>query len=233
MRKRVSACASVLAGAALLVACSHTATRADVNKEAAEAQSRVDSATAVVERMKAEPTTAALLSKARGVLIVPDYGKGAWIVGGQGGAGVLMLRHHGEWGQPAFYILGGLSIGLQAGGEVGPIAMVLMSDKAVEAFETHSSRWSLGADAGLTVVNTSEHADIVGTTPPTDVVVWLGTKGLYGGLSVGASDMTPQESLDNAYYHRLVTLHDIMVGNVSNPGAAPLRTALTTRVAQQ
>jgi len=236
MNARLSSCALLVATAAMLVACAHTPRSASSQRDdAATAQARVEKAATVVDRMKSEPKVDALLRQAKGVLVVPDYGKAAWIVGGQGGVGVLTARRSGDrWSAPAFYTLGGLSIGFQAGGEVGPMAFILMTDKAVQQFQDRTNRFSLGADAGLTVVAFSDKADIASTNgAPTDVVAWSGARGLFGGISVGATDVAANTSLNAAYYHSLdVTPHEILSGNVNAPsGTSVLSSALETRVA--
>ena len=177
--------------------------------------------------MRAEPALAALPSSAKGVRVVPDYGKGAYFIGGQGGRGVLLLRESAHaWSQPAFYSLGGASFGLQVGGEAGPIAMVLMTDRAVRRFESHTSTWQLGAHTGLTVVNSSGRQTVVSAHPKADVVMWSGVKGLYGGISAGATYITPDTGLDDAYYHRMVTNRQILSSAVTSRHAARLREAL-------
>lgn len=202
--------------------------------DTADAQGRVDRAVAVINQMKAEPSMAALLRHAKGVLIVPDYGKAAWIIGGQGGVGVLVEQHDGDWSDPAFFTVGGLSIGLQAGGEAGAVAYILMTPKAVDQFETRTNKFSLGADAGLTVVNYSGRTTIASTTnPPADVIVWTGTKGLFGGVSLGVTDVASNARLDEAYYHGLVSVRRILSGTVHNRLADNLRQALATRVAER
>jgi SH3 domain-containing YSC84-like protein 1 len=239
MKPRLSSCAFVVAAAAMLAACAHTPpSGSSARDNAADAQARVEKSAAVVDRMKSEPKVDALLRRAKGVLIVPDYGKAAWIVGGQGGVGVLTARLSGErWSAPAFYTIGGLSIGFQAGGEVGPVAFILMTDRAVQQFEDRTNRFSLGADAGLTVVSFSDQADIASTNgAPADVVAWSGAKGLFGGVSVGATDVMANNSLDYSYYHNLqVTPRDILAGNVHVPGGGDdvLKSALETRVASK
>lgn len=228
MRYRNHSCFAILAAtSAFLCGCASTATptgRADASQQA---QSEVNGATAAVNRIQADPGMAALLRSAKGVLVVPDYGRGAYFIGGQGGRGVLLLRQReGAWSQPAFYSLGGASIGLQAGGEAGPIAMVLMTDSAVERFRDNASTWQLGANTGLTVVNYSGAQTIVSATPKADIVMWSGAKGLYGGISAGATYITPEASLDDAYYHGLVTNRQILSGTVKNRRTADLREAL-------
>jgi len=234
MNLRLPLCSLLVATAGALAACATSSTASGLRADARAGQDRVDASANVVDRMKAEPNTSALLARAKGVLVVPSYGKAAWIIGGQGGEGVLMVRHAGHWGDPAFYTLGGLSIGFQAGGEGGSVALVLMTDRAVQQFEDRTTRWSLGADAGLTVVNYSDKVPIVDTAAPVaDVVFWSGTKGLFGGISVGGTAITADTGMDNAYYHRVTTTRGILTGSIADPHSDPLRVSLQTRVAAQ
>jgi SH3 domain-containing YSC84-like protein 1 len=237
MQSKFVSGALVLANALILAGCAHTPpTGAQARNDAADAQARVDKAASVVDAMKTDPGVNALLREAKGVLVVPDYGKAAWIVGGQGGVGVLTTREQsGRWSDPAFYTLGGLSIGLQAGGEAGSVAYILMTDRALRPFEYRTNRFSLGADAGLTVVAFSDQANLASTGgAPADVVAWSGTKGLFGGLSVGATDVVTNSTLDEAYYGNPgVTQAQILSGQVKVAGGRVLRSALETRVAAQ
>jgi len=196
---------------------------------ARDAQERVNAAINVVQRMKQDPDLARLLHEARGVFIIPRYGKAGFIVGGQGGAGVVLARSDGKWSDPAFFDVGGASIGAQAGGEKGAVAMFLMTDRALDKFESSHGKWSLGASAGLTVVRYSHNNRAqVGRG---DVLVWSEAKGLYGGLTAGVTDITPSDRLDHAYYQQRSDAQQILTGNTRNPAADPLREALSTHVA--
>ena len=62
-----------------------------------------------------------LLHRARAVLIVPRLYKGGFIVGGEGGTGVMLVHGSGNtWSDPAFFAIGAASFGLQAGLEEFP-----------------------------------------------------------------------------------------------------------------
>lgn len=190
-----------------------------------KASQRVSDALAVVRQLEAEPRMKRLLQQAKGVLIVPSYGRAALGVGAHGGAGLLLLkRSDSGWSGPVFYDLGGLTVGLQAGAEGGPIALVLNNDKAVNEF-MKKNNVALSADAGLTVLNWSRLAQ--GTTGSGDVVAWSGTKGLFGDVAaVGINDIRFNQSLTNAYYGRTLSPREIAAGTVSNPQAEPLQQAL-------
>jgi SH3 domain-containing YSC84-like protein 1 len=193
--------------------------------EVADAIDSVNKAVQVVHQMSADPTMAALLKRAKGVYVVPEYGRGALIVGGRGGAGVLLVKHGNTWSNPAFYNMGGISIGAQAGGEGGAIAFVLNDQKAMHSF-MQANKFSLNADAGLTVIDWSKKG--TGAAGWGDVTVWSNTKGLFGGAAISVTDVHFDADKNAAYYNRRVAARDVLSGKVSNPQAATLKQALAS-----
>ncbi len=230
-RVLLAACALALMSAGGLVAAqdaydTSAATAAPRNPEAV-AMKHVNDAVTVARRMLEEPRMKELLAQAKGAFIVPTYGRAALGVGASGGAGVLLIkRADGTWSDPSFYNIGGISAGAQVGVEGGAIAMVLNNEKAVNKF-MQKNAFSLNAAAGLTIVNWSKIAQ--GALGDGDVVVWAGTKGLYGSLvSVGVSDIRYNQKLTNAYYHHPVTVADALAGKYANPQADALKQTLAS-----
>jgi len=228
MIQRVSTIAAVIAAAGLA---SSPAFAANANSTVHSAQDRVNDAAKLVQQMERNPSLAAVLDQAKGVFIIPHYGRGGFIIGGQGGGGVVLVKHAMAWSAPAFYSIGGGSIGAQAGGEGGAIAMILMTRKAVDHFQNSGGSWSLNGGAGLTVVNWSGKART--NTNRGDVILWSNTSGLYGGLTASVTRISPDNQMDRAYYQRPVTSREILAGNVTDPYADPVRTALGSRVASR
>lgn len=224
-----AACALALMSAAGLAAAQDApeAPPAAARNPEAVAIKHVNDAVTVARRMLQEPRMKELLAQAKGVFVVPTYGRAALGVGASGGAGVLLIRRaDGTWSDPAFYNIGGLSAGAQVGAEGGAIAMVLNNEKAVNKF-MQKNAFSLNAAAGLTLVNWAKIAQ--GEVGAGDVVVWAGTKGLYGNLvSVGVSDIRYNEKQTNAYYHQSVSVTDALAGKYSNPHSEPLKQALAS-----
>jgi lipid-binding SYLF domain-containing protein len=185
----------------------------------------------VIDQMKREPKLAEALARAKGVFVIPHFGKGAFIVGGQAGGGVVLARRDNRWTDPAFFSIGGVSVGAQAGGEGGSVVMLLMTEKGVNKFANSSNTWALNANAGLTVVTWSGKGQA--NTGDGDVVIWSNTNGLYAGLTASATDVTPDKGLDRVYYGRDVTSEQLLSGALrpSAPNAAALRDALATRLA--
>lgn len=179
--------------------------------------SQVDESVQVVQRMKSDPRVTDMLARAKGVFIMPDYGRGAIGVGVQGGEGLLLVRRQGQgFSNPVFYDMGGISIGAQLGASGGQVALLLMTDKAVQQFES-GKKFSLNADAGLTIVNWSRRAQ-TSTGKLEDIVVWSNAKGAYAGLSVGVNDIMLDRDANRAYYGRTeLTPQQILDGAVPNP----------------
>jgi lipid-binding SYLF domain-containing protein/predicted outer membrane protein len=188
----------------------------DAARERDKAQDTVSEAVQSVQRMKADPRVMALLPQAKGVFILPDYGRAGLVLGGQGGRGVLVTRDGDGWTDPVFYNLAGASVGAQLGGSAGRLALLLMSDEAVRRFRSDRT-FSLNADAGLTVGHAARRRQ-ASAGKIEDIVVWSDTEGLYAGASVGVTGVKVDLEANRAYYGRPgVTVAQILQGEVQNP----------------
>ena len=103
-----------------------------------EAQAIVDKAGVVVTSFASDPNLDWFRMKvkdAKALLIIPQSIKGAFLVGGAGGSGALVVQDGatGEWGYPAFYTLGSISVGLQIGGEASEVVLMVMTDRGMES----------------------------------------------------------------------------------------------------
>tara|TARA_R110002110_G_scaffold5945_1_gene30018 strand:- start:1466 stop:2293 length:828 start_codon:yes stop_codon:yes gene_type:complete len=191
----------------------------------AEATELLNGAITVANKMGEDEELTALLEQAKGVYIVPEYGKGALIVGGEGGAGTVLVKQADGWSNPAFYNFGSVSLGAQAGGEGGAVAFLLMTDEAVNAFKDEDGNTvALGADAGFTVVNYSKNAEA--SWGKADVISWSDTTGLFAGASVNVSDINWDDDSNEAYYGEDASMSGVLSGKVENADAAALKEAL-------
>lgn len=184
--------------------------------EHADARQKVQGAVQVVQKMKSDPRLTQLLERAHGVFIVPNYGRGALGIGAQGGEGLLVTRNGEQFGSPAFYNMGGVSIGAQVGAAAGEVAFLLMTERAVQQFRS-DRKFSLNADAGLTIGNYSARAQ-TSAGKVQDVVVWSDTEGAYAGVSAGVTDILPDNEANRAYYGRSdATPLTILSGRMEDP----------------
>jgi lipid-binding SYLF domain-containing protein len=196
-------------------------------KEQAEARQEVTKAMQVVQKMKADPRLTETLQRAKGVFLVPRFGEGALVVGAQGGEGVLVARDGNDWSNPVFYDFGGLTLGAQAGGAGGSMALILMTDEAVNRFKS-DREFSLNADAGVTFGMWSRRGQ-ASAGKVKDVIVWSDTKGAFAGASVGISDIEWDDDANQAYYQKKdVTTQQILDGTVTNPHSNVLQMVLST-----
>ncbi len=169
-----------------------------------------------------------LMREAQGVAVFPAALKAGFIVGGEYGNGVLLARTaSGGWSSPAFYTMGGGSIGLQIGGEVAEIILIMRSRKAVEAVVKHQGK--LGADAEVTVGTIGAGMEGATTTNfGADIVVFSYSAGAYAGGSIEGSVLARRNDFNEGYYGQPVSPEAILFGQaVSNPQADGLRNELS------
>ena len=191
--------------------------------DTADARDIVNGAVKVVDQMKSDQDVARLLKKAKGVYIVPDFGRGGFIVGGRGGAGVMLAKHDGKWTDPAFFDFGGVSVGAQAGGSGGSVAFILMSRDAVNAFKS-GNQFSLNGGAGLSIVNYSANAQT--SAGKGDIVFWSDTEGAYAGATISVSDISWADDNNRGYYGKKVSPKKLIGGQVAAKKGQKLKTAL-------
>jgi len=192
----------------------------------------VNQATETVQRFKGMPDLkifAQYMPGARGVIILPSVIKGGFMLGGEGGNGVMLVKtDDGSWSPPAFYILGAASFGIQMGLQDTEIVLVLRSDNAVAAVLENQGK--LGADAGLTIGTIGQGAEISTTTNiGVDVLAFANSKiGLFGGAALEGAVLARRVDLNEAYYGRGVTPRGILYqGQGQNSQSDALRAALT------
>lgn len=184
----------------------------------------VDASASAVHTLSANSSFTNLLKKAKGVFIVPTLVKGAVVVGGSGGTGVLLAHDNGHWSDPAFMTIGSISIGAQAGAKAGSVVMFLMTPKALAAFTQHDN-FSINGNANLTIVSWSPNAQ--GSVGKGDVIVWSGENGIFAGLDISGGDVHADTGLDKAYYNnRLRDTKQIIQSQISPANASKLTSEL-------
>jgi lipid-binding SYLF domain-containing protein len=190
--------------ALLLGGCSSTGTHE-------EAKAQTDESVATLDRFVHDPQMTWLkenLPRAKAVLISPRVLQAGFIVGGSGGNAVLHARNPGSpgWTGPAFYKMATGSIGLQAGAESSEMVALVLTDKALNSFLSNS--FKLGGDVSVAAGPVG-----AGTGAPitADMVVYVRSKGLYGGLNLSGSVVSVDDAANSAFYGRQVSPVDILV----------------------
>ncbi len=159
------------------------------------------------------------IGRAKALLISPQIVKAGFIFGGSGGRAVLVSRDGKVWHGPAFYNLATASVGFQAGLEVSEAVIVVMTDKGLNSLLAPSVK--LGGDASIAAGPVGAGAK---STVTADLISFTRSKGVYGGLNLDGTVVTPNNEWNEIFYGKKGILPpDILIKHsVSNPKAAGL-----------
>ena len=177
------------------------------------------------------PSLRATLKQAKAVLIMPSLIKGGFILGAEGGSGVLLARNaQGTWSDPAFYTLGSGSIGLQAGVQDSEVILVVVTQKGLNAIL--DKPFKLGADGSVAAGPIGGAGVSAGTTAGlgADIYSFASTRGVFAGLSLDGTAIVKRDEWNAAYYGKGATPKGILIERrFSNPAADKLRQALVPK----
>jgi SH3 domain-containing YSC84-like protein 1 len=219
---------SLIAGIGVIAAIAATTTISPTDACAStEQQQLVDKAKLTVQAFAADSQQQDVrewVSTSKGLFIVPQLLRGAFVFGGAGGGGVLLVRDQqsGEWSQPAFYNIGAVSFGLQAGADTSELIFVVRTQKGLEEF--YRSDFKLGAEVGVSVGPLGSSSSMEGVTA--DLISFGRTKGAFMGMALNGALIAVSDDSNETYYGKTVRPTDILVQkSVSNPASADLRDA--------
>ena len=121
-----------------------------------------------------------LIAASKGMLVMPNVVKGAFIIGAEYGEGAL--RVDGE--TVGYYNTISGSIGFQIGGQAKDIILLFMTDDAIKQFRA-SSGWEAGVDGNVALI-TIGAGERVDTTTSKDPIVGFvfDAKGLIADISL-------------------------------------------------
>jgi len=116
----------------------------------------------------------------KGMLVMPNIVKGAFIVGGEYGEGALRIG-----GKTVdYYNTVAGSIGLQIGGQKKDIILFFMTDEALKKFR-ESKGWEAGVDGNVALITVGEGERLDTTTTKDQIVGFVfDAKGLIADVSL-------------------------------------------------
>lgn len=159
-----------------------------------------------------------LLSKAEGIVIFPSVLKGGFIFGARYGTGVALSRDKKtrQWSAPCFYRIAGGSWGLQIGGQVVDLILVITSDRGMKGLLENN--FKLGADAGVSAGPVGRNAE-VGTDLylKSGMLAYSRSKGLFAGVALDGAVISPIADSNEKYYGQKLTSYDILMANKAQP----------------
>lgn len=211
---------------AVLACCigSWTLAQAQDEKSAADG-SELERATETVKSITAAAPDKGVpkdvLEGAKCVAVIPKLVKGAFVVGGEHGAGVATCKAaDGRWSPPAPFSVSGVSWGPQIGGKSTDLMMFIMNEEGMNGLM--KGHIKLGADV-------SAAAGPVGRTASAEagykagILTYSSSKGAFIGASLNGAELQQDHKATKAWYDKDVSFGDILQGKAAMPNVAAAR----------
>ena len=176
--------------------------KTDNAKDMADAQKDAREAAQVLSDMMKKPDDfipRELLDKAEAIAVFPDVVKGAFIVGGRGGHGVVSRKTANGWSVPVFFNIGGASFGPQIGVKRTDYVMLFMNDAAFK--DLMDEKLEFGGDLSFAAGPVGRTTG-AGTTASLDtgVLTWSRSAGAFVGASLKGAELNADNSKNEAVY---------------------------------
>jgi lipid-binding SYLF domain-containing protein len=175
---------------------------------------RLAEAGAVLDELRATPEKGIpedLWNKAQCVIVIPSIKKGAFVVGGEYGKGVMSCRSARDWSAPVFMQIAKGSWGLQIGGEQIDLVMLVMNRRGLD--KLLQDKVSLGGDAsiaagpvgraGSAATDAQLHAEMLS---------YSRTQGVFAGIDLSGGVLRPDKDANTNTYGPDVDPKSVVTG---------------------
>lgn len=140
-----------------------------------------------------------LLAKAEAVAIFPNVIKAGFIVGGRGGSGIISRRLPYGWSAPAFFKLGGGSVGLQIGASSTDFILLFMNENALKGLL--EDKLEIGGEGSVAAGPLGRAASAsTNATLDAGILSYSRSKGLFAGLELKGVIIKPDDDDNQAVY---------------------------------
>jgi SH3 domain-containing YSC84-like protein 1 len=151
-------------------------------------------------------------TKAYCVLVIPSLKKAAFIVGGEGGSGVMSCRQaNGAWGSPVFMQLTKGSVGFQVGAESTELVLFVMNARGAE--KLLSNKTTLGTGASIAAGPVGRTATAATDAQMTaEMLSYSHSKGLFAGIDLSGGALAPDKDANIRAYGTTASAKEIALG---------------------
>lgn len=167
-----------------------------------DAAKKAGSASRVFEEVMGAPDKSIpreLLDRAEAVAVFPGMLKAGFVVGGRGGSGVISRRVTGGWSAPAFFKMGGASVGLQIGAARTDLILLFMNESALRGLL--EDKLEVGGEASAAAGPVGRTASATtNLTLDAGILSYSRSKGLFAGLELKGAVINPDNNLNEALY---------------------------------
>ncbi len=175
-------------------------------------------AAAVLQAMLSDKSiSSSLIAKADCIVVLPSVKKAAFLLGGTGGRGPMSCRggknFNGKWSAPAMYSIGGASYGMQVGGSSTDYVLLIMAPTAVD--KVLNGKVKVGSD--MTAAAGPSGATTAGAVGGADILSYGRAKGLFAGMSLNGSSMSPDSDANERLYGKAISAREIVTGKAVTP----------------
>ena len=188
-------------------------------------EDRVDSATKILHELATVPDKGIpdrIAHKARCVIVVPGFKKGAFLGGAEYGQGLATcyVSNRG-WSAPAFVQLTGISFGFQAGGQSTDLVLVGTTKESGD--DLLKDKIKLGGDISVAAGPVGRDSQ-AGTTDTANAafLTYSRNKGLFAGVDLNGDFVNQNKKDTSEFYGHEITFQAILNGGVkTTPAGAP------------
>lgn len=209
---KLASCALTIAMALCLTTSAAAQSKKTV-KKINEATARSQKAARVFTEIMAAPDKAIpkdLIDKAEAVAVFPNVIKAGFIIGGRGGSGVISRRVKGGWSAPAFFKLGGGSVGLQIGASSTDFVLLFMNEDALKGLL--EDKLEIGGEGSIAAGPVGRAASAsTNVTLDAGILSYSRSKGLFAGLELKGVVIDPDNDDNEAVYGMKAS--DILTGS--------------------
>ena len=145
-----------------------------------------------------------IVDRAEVIAVFPSMIKGGFIIGGNGGKGLVSVRdpETHQWGPPVFLKIGGLSFGAQIGGESIDLVLVGLNKDTADLFL--KDKFELGGEASVAAgpVGRTATASTDAPTFESKILSYSRSKGLFAGVAIKGAKIWQDKDLNRVVYNQ-------------------------------
>jgi lipid-binding SYLF domain-containing protein len=182
----------------------------------AKLDARIDAAHEVLHELMATPDRGIpdnVAMHATCVAVIPGFKKGAFVIGGEYGQGVVSCRTGHGWSAPAFIQLTGASFGFQIGGQSTDLVLVAVTHDGAQRL-LHD-KLKLGADIAVAAGPVGRDSQ-ASTTELANAgfLTYSRSKGVFAGVDLNGDVVNQNMNDTEDYYGHDVSFERILSGDV-------------------
>jgi lipid-binding SYLF domain-containing protein len=172
-----------------------------------------------------------ILAHAEAVAVIPNVIKGAFMVGGRHGKGLVSQRTGTGWSSPLYVEIGGASFGFQVGVQSTDLVLVFTEKKGLKAML--EDKVKLGADIAVAAGPVGREGAVgANATFDTPIYSYSRSEGVFAGVSLEGAVLDLDDGSNRDVYGKGFDAADLLAGvkHVETPVTAPFVEALRKHV---